>query len=31
MKKATADDLIQVPGITPKLAGDIIKKLEELD
>ena len=31
MKKATADDLIQVPGITPKLAGEIIKKLEELD
>lgn len=31
VKKATADDLIQVPGITPKLAGEIIKKLEELD
>ena len=31
MKKATADDLIQVPGITPKLAGEIINKLEELD
>ena len=31
MKKATADDLIQVPGITPKLAGEIIKKLQELD
>ncbi|MBQ3214466.1 MAG: excinuclease ABC subunit UvrC [Clostridia bacterium] len=31
MKKATADDLIQVSGITPKLAGEIIKKLQELD
>ncbi|MBQ9793088.1 MAG: excinuclease ABC subunit UvrC [Clostridia bacterium] len=30
MKKATADELIQVPGITPKLASEIIKKLEEL-
>lgn len=31
MKKATAEDLIKVPGITPKLAGEIIKKLQELD
>ncbi len=29
MKKATADDLISVSGITPKIASDIIKKLEE--
>ncbi len=31
IKKATADELIQVSGITPKLAGEIIKKLEEID
>lgn len=31
MKKATADDLITVSGITPKLANQILKKLEELD
>lgn len=30
LKKASADDLISVSGITPKLANEIIKKLEEL-
>ncbi|NCB48097.1 MAG: excinuclease ABC subunit UvrC [Clostridia bacterium] len=31
MKKASVDDLISVSGITPKLANEIIKKLEELN
>jgi len=31
MKKATIDDLIQVEGITPKIASEILKKLQELD
>lgn len=31
MKKASIDDLIQVSGITPKLALEIIKKLQEID
>ena len=31
MKKASVEDLIQVNGITPKLALEIMKKLEELD
>jgi len=31
MKKASADDLISVSGITPKLAKDIIEKLKELN
>lgn len=30
LKKATADDLIQVSGITPKLANEILSKLEDL-
>lgn len=31
MKKAGAEKLIEVSGITPKLASEIIKKLDELD
>ena len=31
MKKATAEDLISVSGITPKIASEIIKKLDEID
>ena len=31
MKKASVDDLIEVSGITPKLASEIIKKLEEIE
>ncbi len=31
MKKASVDDLISVSGINPKLANEIIKKLEELN
>ncbi len=31
IKKASVEDLIAVSGITPKLAGEIIKKLEEID
>lgn len=30
MKKASIDDLLQVNGITPKIANEIIKKLEDL-
>lgn len=30
LKKASIEDLISVSGITPKLAGEIIKKLEEI-
>jgi len=30
LKKASVDDLISVSGITPKLAAEIIKKLESL-
>ena len=30
MKKATAEELISVSGITPKLASEIIKKLDEI-
>jgi excinuclease ABC subunit C len=29
MKKATIDDLVSVSGITPKIAGEIVKKLAE--
>ena len=31
MKKSSIDDLLIVPGITPKLAREILKKLQELD
>ncbi len=31
MKKASAEELMQVSGITPKLASDIMKKLEEIE
>ena len=30
MKKATADELVTVSGITPKLANEIIEKLKEV-
>lgn len=30
MKKATAEELMQVSGITPKLANEIMKKLEDM-
>lgn len=31
MKKATPEELMQVSGITPKLANEILKKLEEIE
>ena len=31
MKKATAEELVSVSGITPKLANEIMEKLKEID